>query len=395
MTSSLFAQEHPLAMRRCDGDAKRCLVKRWTRKDRARLRQWRDMRARRMSMTTGCGAPIDKAPNARARHISVLIDEAMTALDYKRGGRYIDATFGAGGYTQRLLSVPNVHVLALDRDPSAIRAGADVAMSGQGRARLVEARFSQLEEQARAQDFMPVDGVVFDIGVSSMQFDEAARGFSFRGDGPLDMRMEARGQSAGDIVNTADEDALADIFYYYGEERASRRIARAIVHDRATAPFLTTKSLAELIERVARNRAIDIHPATKSVQALRIAVNNELGELLEGLAAAERVLTPGGRLAVVSFHSLEDRIVKLFLSERSGRGETGSRRLPGETAAHAPSLLCEGRQPVAPTLEERNANPRARSAKLRFAIRTAAPAHPLSDRLRRLVRLPAREKGKA
>ena len=141
-------------------------------------------------MTTGCGAPIDKAPNARARHISVLIDEAMTALDYKRGGRYIDATFGAGGYTQRLLSVPNVHVLALDRDPSAIRAGADVAMSGQGRARLVEARFSQLEAQARAQDFMPVDGVVFDIGVSSMQFDEAARGFSFRGDGPLDMRME-------------------------------------------------------------------------------------------------------------------------------------------------------------------------------------------------------------
>lgn len=345
-------------------------------------------------MTTGRGADFPAAGGGAVRHVPVLGREAAAALRPESGGRFLDATFGAGGYTRAILAFPDTRVLALDRDPTAVRDGATLVEEMRGRLTLVEARFSQLEEVAKAQGFAPLDGAVFDIGVSSMQFDEAERGFSFRGDGPLDMRMEGRGVSAADIVNEADEETLADILYFYGEERAARRIARAIVHDRKLAPFASTKMLAEMIARVAPNRASDIHPATKSFQALRIAVNDELGELLEGLAAAERVLAEGGRLAVVTFHSLEDRIVKQFLAERCGRGETGSRRLPGEAAPPPPSFVCEGRQPVAPTREEIAANPRARSAKLRCAVRTGAPARPLDDKLTRLARLPARDKGK-
>ena len=293
------------------------------------------------------------------------------------------------------LAAADTKVLALDRDPTAIRAGADLVAAATGRLTLVEARFSELAEVAQAQGFAPLDGVVFDIGVSSMQFDQAERGFSFRGDGPLDMRMEGRGQSAADIVNGADEETLADIFYFYGEERAARRIARAIVHDRELAPFTSTKPLAEMIARVVPGRPTDIHPATKSFQALRIAVNDELGQLLDGLAAAERVLAEGGRLVVVTFHSLEDRIVKQFLAERCGRGETGSRRLPGEAAPPPTSFICEGRQPIAPTRTETAANPRARSAKLRHATRTATAPLPLGDKLKRLAQLPARDKGRA
>jgi len=328
-------------------------------------------------------------------HIPVLRDGALAALGVRRGGRYIDATFGGGGYTRAMLAQPETRVLALDRDRTAVKAGAPLVEEMRGRLTLVEARFSQIEEIARAKDFAPADGIVFDIGVSSMQFDEAARGFSFRAEGPLDMRMEGRGRSAADIVNEADEETLADILYFYGEERAARRIARAIVHDRNLTPFETTKALAGLIERVAPGRPGDIHPATKSFQALRIAVNDELDELLTGLIGAERLLGEGGRLVVVTFHSLEDRIVKQFLAERSGRGETGSRRLPGETAPPAPSFVCEGRQPVTPTSAETAANPRARSAKLRHATRTTAPPHPLGARLARLARLPDRDKGKA
>ncbi|MBM3551820.1 MAG: 16S rRNA (cytosine(1402)-N(4))-methyltransferase RsmH [Alphaproteobacteria bacterium] len=330
-----------------------------------------------------------------APHIPVLRDEAMAALCIRPGGRYIDATFGAGGYTRALLAQPDTRVLALDRDRTAVKAGEALVEEMGGRLSLVEARFSQLEAIACAQGFAPVDGIVFDIGVSSMQFDEAARGFSFRAEGPLDMRMGGQGRSAADIVNEADEETLADILYFYGEERAARRIARAIVHDREIAPFQTTRALAEMIARVAPNRVSDIHPATKSFQALRIAVNEELEELLNGLIGAERLLGKGGRLAVVTFHSLEDRIVKQFLAERSGRGETGSRRLPGEIAPPAPSFVCEGRQPITPTGAETAANSRARSAKLRHATRTAAPAHPLEARLARLSRLPDRDKGKA
>jgi 16S rRNA (cytosine1402-N4)-methyltransferase len=340
-------------------------------------------------------ADLDPAQSGVVRHVPVLLAEAVAALRPRAGGRYLDATFGAGGYTRAILAADDTKVLALDRDPTAIAAGADLVQASGGRLTLVEARFSELERVAAAQGFSPLDGVVFDIGVSSMQFDEAERGFSFRGDGPLDMRMEGTGSSAADLVNEADEETLADIFYFYGEERAARRIARAIAHDRKLAPFLTTKPLAELIARVAPGRPGDIHPATKSFQALRIAVNDELGQLLDGLAAAERVLIEGGRLAVVTFHSLEDRIVKQFLAARCGRGETGSRRLPGEAAPPPASFICEGRQPIAPAREEIAANPRARSAKLRHATRTAAPPLPLSDQLMRLARLPARDKGKA
>ncbi|WP_363346715.1 16S rRNA (cytosine(1402)-N(4))-methyltransferase RsmH [Methylocystis echinoides] len=340
-------------------------------------------------------ADLDPAQSGGVRHVPVLLAEAVAALRPRAGGRYLDATFGAGGYTRAILAADDTKVLALDRDPTAIAAGADLVQASGGRLTLVEARFSELERVAAAQGFSPLDGVVFDIGVSSMQFDEAERGFSFRGDGPLDMRMEGTGSSAADLVNEADEETLADIFYFYGEERAARRIARAIAHDRKLAPFLSTKPLAELIARVAPGRPGDIHPATKSFQALRIAVNDELGQLLDGLAAAERVLIEGGRLAVVTFHSLEDRIVKQFLAARCGRGETGSRRLPGEAAPPPASFICEGRQPIAPAREEIAANPRARSAKLRHATRTAAPPLPLSDQLMRLARLPARDKGKA
>jgi 16S rRNA (cytosine1402-N4)-methyltransferase len=347
-------------------------------------------------MTTGRGANFGSAAGGPARHIPVLLREAIAALKLREGGRYLDATFGAGGYSRAILAHKATRVLALDRDPDAVRAGYSLVERSEGRLTLVEARFSQLEETARRFGFAPLDGVVLDVGVSSMQFDEAARGFSFREDGPLDMRMEKRGETAADIIATADEETLADIFYHYGEERAARRIARAIVHDRKFAPFVTTKSLASLIERVAPARPGDfIHPATKSFQALRIAVNDELGELVAALHGAERALAEGGRLAIVSFHSLEDRIVKTFFADRCGRGETGSRRLPGEAAPPAPSFLCEGRQPIAPSSEEIAANPRARSAKLRFGVRTAAPAGAIDEKLSRLARLPARAKRKS
>ena len=341
------------------------------------------------------GANGSDAVSGSARHVPVLLREAVGALAPRAGGRYLDATFGAGGYACEILGTPETRVLALDRDPNAVQGGYALVEAMQGRLTLVEARFSQLEDVAQAQGFAPLDGIVFDIGVSSMQFDEAGRGFSFKADGPLDMRMEGRGPSAADIVNEADEETLADILYFYGEERAARRIARAIAHDRRSAPFTSTRQLAEMIARVAPGRPHDIHPATKSFQALRIAVNDELGELLEGLAAAERALKDGGRLAAVTFHSLEDRIVKQFFSERCGRGETGSRRLPGEAAPPPASFNCEGRQPVAPTRAEIESNPRARSAKLRFATRTSAAPRPLDDKLARLARLPARDKGKA
>jgi 16S rRNA (cytosine1402-N4)-methyltransferase len=334
---------------------------------------------------------IAKTPrDETARHVPVLLTEAMAALAPRTGGVYLDATFGAGGYTRALLSHEGTRVLALDRDPRAIRDGAALVAAASGRLTLVEARFSELAQVAERSGLAPLDGIVADIGVSSMQFDEAERGFSFRNDGPLDMRMEGRGRSAAEIVAESDEETLADILYHYGEERASRRIARAIVHARKEKPLLTTGALAALIERAAPGRPGDIHPATKSFQALRIAVNDELGELVAALAGAERVLKPGGKLVIVSFHSLEDRIVKQFLAERSGRGETRSRRLPGEPAAPPPTFLADDFKPVAPSEREIAANPRARSARLRAATRTDAPARPIDAALARLARLPER-----
>jgi 16S rRNA (cytosine1402-N4)-methyltransferase len=233
-----------------------------------------------------------------------------------------------------------------------------------------------------------LDGITLDIGVSSMQLDEAERGFSFRFDGPLDMRMEQAGRSAADIVNEASEEEIANILYYYGEERLSRRIARAIVHDRETRPFTTTRSLAGLLERIVPHKPTDIHPATRTFQALRIAVNDELGELVRALAGAEEVLKEGGRLAIVTFHSLEDRIVKQFFAARSGRGQARSRLLPGEPIPAPQTFDLIGKQPVMAGPEETARNPRARSAKLRTAARTSAPARGLEPELLALAALP-------
>ncbi len=341
-------------------------------------------------MTSGRGAGSPRAAGGSVRHHPVLRDEAMVALAPRAGGAYLDGTFGAGGYTKAILAVPGTRVVALDRDPSAIADGATVLADSESRLTLKEARFGDLDAVAEGLGLGSLDGVVLDIGVSSMQLDEDARGFSFRADGPLDMRMEKRGRSAADIVNTAAEAELADIFYVYGEERASRRLARAVVHDRAIMPFTRTKPLAAMIARVVPHGSRDIHPATRAFQALRIAVNDELGELLRGLQAAERALVPGGRLAVVTFHSLEDRIVKRFLQARSGRGsgEARSRHQPVEVATAAPTFTAPGRQPVAPSEAEVALNPRARSAKLRFAVRTDAPPQGPDPRLDDLAALP-------
>jgi 16S rRNA (cytosine1402-N4)-methyltransferase len=294
-------------------------------------------------------------------------------LGPRDGGIYVDATFGAGGYSRAILDVAGTRVIGIDRDRTAIAAGFDLVDRSGGRLTLVEDRFSRLAEVCAAQGVESVDGVVMDVGVSSMQLDQADRGFSFRLDGPLDMRMGDEGPTAADVIATASEADLANIIYIFGEERHSRRLARAIVAAREAAPITTTRALADIISRVVRTRPGDIHPATRTFQGLRIFVNAELDELHLALAAAEGVLKPGGRLVVVSFHSLEDRIVKNFLSERA-KAAGGSRHLP-EVAQAAPSFVLLTRRPVTPGEAEISANPRARSAKLRAAERTAAPAH--------------------
>jgi len=323
-------------------------------------------------------------------HVPVLLEEAMAALDPRADDLYVDATFGAGGYTRALLD-RGARVIALDRDPSAIRSGAELAASSGERLTIVEARFGELNEVAARLGVGPADGVVFDIGVSSMQLDDAARGFSLRFDAPLDMRMGSGGRSAADILLNEDEATIADILYHFGEERAARRIARAIVADRRTKPFTSTLELASLIARVApAPRGEATHPATRAFQALRIAVNDELIELVRGLYAAERLLRPGGRLAAVTFHSLEDRIVKQFFAGRSGRGRAASRRLPGEPAEAQPTFEAPRGQPIEPGEAEKRANPRSRSAKLRFALRTDAPPLGADEGIEALARLPAR-----
>ncbi|TCU72480.1 16S rRNA (cytosine1402-N4)-methyltransferase [Bradyrhizobium sp. R2.2-H] len=306
-------------------------------------------------------------------HIPVLGREAVAHLAPREGGVYVDATFGAGGYSRAILEVSGTRLIAIDRDRTAIAGGAGLVERSAGRLMLVEGRFSDLAEVCAAQGVEAIDGVVMDVGVSSMQLDQAGRGFSFRLDGPLDMRMGQTGPTAADVVAHASEGDLADIIYLLGEERHSRRIARAIVADRQETPFTTTRALADLVGRVVRSKPGDIHPATRTFQALRIFVNEELDELQAALAAAERMLKPGGRLVVVSFHSLEDRIVKNFLTERSRTGG-GSRHLP-EVAQVTPSFRVLTRRPVVAGEDEVAHNPRARSAKLRAAERTAAPAH--------------------
>jgi 16S rRNA (cytosine1402-N4)-methyltransferase len=310
---------------------------------------------------------------ASQRHVPVLGREAVDMLGPRAGGTYVDATFGAGGYSRAILAFAGTRVIGIDRDRTAIAGGFGLVEASEGRLTLVEDRFSNLAEICAAESAAAVDGVVMDVGVSSMQLDEAGRGFSFRLDGPLDMRMAQAGPTAADVVAKASEAELADIIYLFGEERHSRSVARAIVAARKEAPITTTRALADIVARVVRTRPGDIHPATRTFQALRIFVNEELDELQTALEAAERVLKPGGRLAVVSFHSLEDRIVKNFLSER-GKTGGGSRHLP-EVKRAAPSLRLLTRRPVTPDESEVAANPRARSAKLRAAERTEAPAH--------------------
>ena len=300
-------------------------------------------------------------------HAPVLLDEVVDALQPRAGQLMVDGTFGAGGYSRALLAA-GAKVIAFDRDPSARRFAEGLPAD---RFRLVEGRFSELDAETGA---VAVDGVVFDIGVSSMQIDEAERGFSFLRDGPLDMRMGAEGPTAADLVNEAEPAEIARILFVYGEERESRRIARAIARRREAQPFTRTLELAEFIEKtLGGRRGAKVHPATRSFQAIRIAVNEELTELELGLAAAERALKTGGRLCVVTFHSLEDRIVKTFFAVRAGKTPAGSRHAPPVEAAAAPSfqLLFNGAR--APSATELAANPRARSANRRAAVRTAAP----------------------
>jgi 16S rRNA (cytosine1402-N4)-methyltransferase len=337
---------------------------------------------------TGRGDGRAGAAGGPTRHVPVLLAEVCEALDVRRGGSFIDGTFGAGGYSRAILEAnPKNQVLAVDRDPEAIAAGATLAIRSKGRLRLVSGRFGELDRIAAAHGCAEVGGIVLDIGVSSMQLDAPRRGFSFRLDGPLDMRMDGEGASAADIVNEAPEAELADIFYHYGEERRSRAIARAIIEARRKGNIETTRELAELVAGLIHQELGGIHPATRVFQALRIAVNDELGELVRALHAAERILAPGGRLAVVTFHSLEDRIVKQFITARTGRAAAASRHLPAATAA-VPSFRPIGKGPVLPSAEEIAHNPRSRSAKLRFSERTDAPAQGFSSALGMLAALP-------
>ncbi len=319
--------------------------------------------------------------DSSAQHIPVLVAEVLEALAVRPGGVYLDGTFGAGGYSRAILERGG-RVIAVDRDPDAIARGAAMVEAYPGRLTLLRGRFGDLDALARQAGVERLDGATLDIGVSSMQIDEAERGFSLRFDAPLDMRMEREGPSAADILREASEAEIADILYYLGEERFARRIARAIVADRVAEPFVSTRQLAGLVARLAPAKPGEFTPpATRTFQALRIAVNDELGQLLRGLAAAERALGVGGRLAIVTFHSLEDRIVKQFFARRSGKGRAASRLLPGEPPVAPPSFIIAGRQPVTASTAEIVANSRARAGKLRFGERTEAPAFEIASEI--------------
>ena len=302
-------------------------------------------------------------------HIPVLLDPVLAAAKISPGERIVDGTFGAGGYSRAFLEA-GAEVIGFDRDPTAIAGGQKLLAEFPGRLTLIEAPFDQLEEELAARGLGPVDAAVFDFGVSSMQLDQPERGFSFRFDGPLDMRM-GEGRPVSDFVNQADEADIADVIYQYGEERKSRHLARAIVKAREEAPIETTAQLAAIAEKVLGTRE-KIHPATRMFQGLRIFINDELGQIVRALIAAEKVLKEGGRLIAVSFHSLEDRIVKRFLADVAGRSGGGSRHAP-MAVPETPTFTLAGKA-VEPSADEMAANPRARSARLRAAIRTGEPA---------------------
>ncbi len=312
-------------------------------------------------------------PEHPAPHIPVLLTSILDQVGPVHG-EWLDGTFGAGGYSRALLDAGAKCVYGIDRDPEVFVRARDWADDYGDRLFLIQGEFADLDQLARENGAQTLDGVVLDIGVSSMQIDQADRGFSFMKDGPLDMRMSQTGTSAADIVNLAEEADIADILYQFGEERVSRRIARNIVKARKIAPVLTTAQLVEIVENsLPRSKPGQAHPATRTFQALRIAVNDELGQLVKGLMAAERILGAGGLLVVVTFHSLEDRIVKRFIHARSGGAGGGNRHSP-EQAEIEPRFRKVTRRAVGPTPEEMAANPRARSAKLRVAERLDAPA---------------------
>lgn len=314
-----------------------------------------------------------------ATHTPVLLKEVLDALEPCDGETYVDGTFGGGGYAAAILNVADCKVFAIDRDPDAIVRGRTMEKEFEGRLKVIEGRFSQMDVLLAGEGEDKVDGIALDIGVSSCQLEEAERGFSFLKDGPLDMRMEKAGESAADIINNYKESELADIFYIYGEEHRSRRIAKAIAEARRDAPIETTAKLAGIIVDAIGGKkmlgASRIHPATKVFQALRIYVNRELNELKDGLEAAVRILKEGGRLCVVTFHSLEDRIVKSFFNERSGNIPQGSRHSPPDATPgkwRGPTLILKHKKGTKPSATEVAINPRARSARLRTAIRTGA-----------------------
>ncbi len=311
---------------------------------------------------------------AASGHRPVLLNEVLTVLDPCDGAVYVDGTFGAGGYSRALLEAARCTVWGIDRDPEAIAGAAPLVDEFSGRLTVITGCFGHMESLLAAHGVTRIDGVALDIGVSSMQIDAAHRGFSFRHDGPLDMRMGKSGRSAADIVNSTGESDLAALIFAFGEERRSRRVARAIVDARRAGPITRTGELAAIVRRVVRPAADGLDPATRTFQALRIYVNDELGELDRGLVAAERMLVAGGRLAVVTFHSLEDRRVKRFLASRAGRAPRASRHAPQDADEQAPSFRLLARRAWRPTGAEMAANPRSRSARLRAAVRLDAPA---------------------
>jgi 16S rRNA (cytosine1402-N4)-methyltransferase len=307
------------------------------------------------------------------QHIPVMLDDMLQELAPRAGAVYLDGTFGGGGYASAILDAAPCTVWAIDRDPAAVARGAALAVKYPGRLHVIEGGFGEMLSLLQAHGVTVLDGVVLDLGVSSFQIDDASRGFSFRGDGPLDMRMGASGTTAADLVMTLPEAELADTLYRFGEERLSRRIARAIVTARAEAPITTTQRLAEIIRGVMPPSRDGIHPATRSFQALRIRVNDELGEIARGLQAASDLLAPGGRLVVVSFHSLEDRLVKTFFTNMSGRTPAPSRHDPrGHVPRAAPDFRLLTPRARRPGPAELHSNPRARSARLRALERLPA-----------------------
>jgi 16S rRNA (cytosine1402-N4)-methyltransferase len=307
-------------------------------------------------------------------HQPVLLAEVLAALEPRDGKLYLDGTFGAGGYARALLEAASCAVIGIDRDPAALTRGSALAARYGDRLALIEGRFGDMAALLAGRGITQVDGIALDLGVSSPQLDDPARGFSFRADGPLDMRMGSSGETAADLVNRLSERELAQLIFELGEERHARRVSKAIVGARAAAPITRTAALAEIVRSAVPRAKDGIDPATRTFQALRIRVNDELGELDRGLASAERLLVPGGRLAVVAFHSLEDRRVKNFLRERASDAAGASRHAPAGGSRRSPSFRLLHRRAVRPGPAELAANPRARSARLRAAERTAAPA---------------------